>query len=163
MLDLVCSTLSALLFVLTTLTPHQDGTRQAANGREEIRECPASRQQSARDATTGARPFARTELYFGAAMPHGVVTEAQFQEFIDGHVTPFFPDGLTILKAEGRFRGADGGAIREPSFVVVLLYPSGAMADTSRRIERIRTLYRNQFDQLSVLRVDDARGVCVSY
>ncbi|MEW6731553.1 MAG: DUF3574 domain-containing protein, partial [Acidobacteriota bacterium] len=46
--------------------------------------------------------FARTELYFGSAKPDGtVVTEAQFQQFVDQVVTPRFPDGLTLLVGLG--------------------------------------------------------------
>ena len=47
--------------------------------------------------------------------------------------------------------------------VLVLLYPYETFAEGSRRIERIRSLYKKQFDQQSVLRVDDQFVVWVSF
>src|SRR6185503_16288331 len=39
----------------------------------------------------------RTELYFGSSKPDGsVVTEAEYQLFVNNEVTPRFPDGLTV-------------------------------------------------------------------
>ena len=83
-----------------------------------------------------------------------MVTEAEFRGFVDRHVTPRFPDGLTILKGDGQFR-VDDTVVKEQSFVLILLYPFDTYDASSRRIERIRTLYKDEFDQQSVLRVDD--------
>ena len=96
-------------------------------------------------------------------MPDGVVTDEQFTQFVDDYVTPRFPDGLTVLKADGQFRGENGTIVKEKSFVLVLLYPREAFADASQRIEWIRMLYKRQFDQESVLRVDDPLIVWVSF
>src|SRR5918999_2051450 len=74
-------------------------------------------------ARQGALPFIRTELFFGTAKPDGVVTDAEFRTFIDEEVTKRFPDGLTVLKGDGQFRGADNVIIKEKSFVLILLYP----------------------------------------
>jgi hypothetical protein len=67
------------------------------------------------------QPFVRTELYFGTAKPNGAVTEAEFRDFVDRQVTPRFPDGLTLLKGNGQFRGEDNIVIKEQSFVLILL------------------------------------------
>jgi hypothetical protein len=107
--------------------------------------------------------FVRTELFFGTAKPDGVVTDAEFRAFIDRVVTPRFPDGLTIVEADGQFRGSDNVIIKEKSFVLILLYPVDTQRVSSRRIERIRELYKQQFQQQSVLRVDDPRAVRVSF
>jgi hypothetical protein len=63
--------------------------------------------------------FARTELYFGTARSDNQppVSEAEFQGFLDGTITPAFPDGLTVLKGLGQFRGAADVAIEETSFL----------------------------------------------
>lgn len=100
--------------------------------------------------------FARTELYFGTARPPGFppVSEVEFQGFLDGHITPAFPDGLTLLKGLGQFRGADGNAIEEDSFLVILLYPAEARRESSEKIEQIRKDYKEAFQQESVLRSD---------
>lgn len=99
--------------------------------------------------------FARTELYFGTARANGVpVTDAEFQGFLDFTITPAFPDGLTLLKGLGQFRGADGVTIEETSFLVILLYPAEARRENSEKIEAIRRAYKEQFAQESVLRSD---------
>jgi hypothetical protein len=162
MLDIAGRALTALLLIAETLMPGVTSTPVPAAPPEQARVCGPTRRQPA-DSATGALPFARTELYFGAAMPEGVVAEEAFREFIDEHVAPLFPDGLTVVTAEGRFRAADRTFVKEPSFVLVLLYPCQALADGSRRIDRIRTLYKQLFAQQSVLRVDDPQIVWVSY
>lgn len=98
----------------------------------------------------------RTELYFGTEKPDGSEVSAQeFRRFIDRHVTPRFPDGLTLLSGSGQWREADGDIVKERSFVLVLLYPRGAGGE----IETIRALYKRAFKQESVLRVDSLERV----
>ncbi len=163
MLDLVRGALGALLLAVATLTPGQAEARQPQLRQTQTQERPVIRRPMAEDARRGAQAFARTELYFGTAMPDGIVTEAMFQAFIDAQVTPRFPDGLTIVKADGQFRGEGDLIVKEPSFVLILLYPAESFANRSRRIERIRTLYKEQFTQQSVLRVDDPLIAWVSF
>lgn len=107
--------------------------------------------------------FARTELFFGTAKPDGAVTEEEFLAFLDKEVTPRFPDGLTLLKGDGQFRGEDGVIIKEDSFLLILLYPLEGFRESSRKINAIRRLYTTQFQQESVLRVDDPFAVRVSF
>jgi hypothetical protein len=111
----------------------------------------------------GALAFVRTELFFGTAKKDGVVTEEEFRGFVDSEVTPRFPDGLTLLKGDGQFRGEDGITIKEQSFVLILLYPYETFAKSSQKIQKIRELYKDQFAQESVLRVDDPYIVWVSF
>jgi len=118
----------------------------------------------ARAAVNGSLSFARTELFFGTGKPDGTaVSEAEFFAFIDEQVTPRFPDGLTVLRAEGQFRGDNGVIVKEHSFVLILLYPVEDFKASSRKINQIRRKYNAQFDQESVLRVDDPLAVRVSF
>jgi Protein of unknown function (DUF3574) len=98
--------------------------------------------------------FARTELFFGSARPGGEVTDAEFQQFLDGFVKPRFPDGLTLLVGLGQWRGAEGAPVRERSMLLILLYPDAERWESSRRIEEIRDEYKWRFQQQSVLRSD---------
>jgi Protein of unknown function (DUF3574) len=103
--------------------------------------------------------FSRTELFFGLNRPGGVVTEAEFQRFVDTAVTPRFPDGLTIVSAKGQFRGANNAVEREDAKVLILLYP---FTDPSNaKVEKIRSEYKTAFEQQSVLRVDEQS--CTSF
>ena len=74
-------------------------------------------------------------------------------------MTPRFPDGLTLLSGDGQFRGASGVIVQERSKVLILFYPW--TAGRNRAIQRIRALYKRQFAQEAVLRVDDTS--CVSF
>ena len=125
---------------------------------------PLMRRPLARAAVNGSLSFARTELFFGTGKPDGTaVTEAEFFAFIDEQVTPRFPDGLTVLRAEGQFRGENDVIVKEHSFVLILLYPVEDFRPSSRKINEIRRKYNAQFDQESVLRVDDPLAVRVSF
>jgi hypothetical protein len=109
--------------------------------------------------------FVRTELYFGSDRSDGPdVTEEDFRRFLDKYVTPEFPDGLTVLVGKGQFCCDAGGAvIRETSFVLILLYPLETLKESSEKIEKIRDAYKTEFNQQSVLRVDEKRPVLVSF
>jgi hypothetical protein len=100
--------------------------------------------------------WARTDLYFGTAKPDGtVVTDEQFKLFLDQVVTPRFPDGLTLLTGFGQFRDSSGTILQERSMLLILLYPPPTH-DSSKKIEEIRAIYKQTFQQESVLRVDTA-------
>ena len=116
------------------------------------------------DARLETEPFIRSELFFGSERPDKPeVSDVEFKQFLDQEVTPRFPDGLTVLKGFGQFRESDGKIVQESSFVLILLYPRETLRDSSAKIEEIRTLYNQRFEQESVLRVDDPRAVRVSF
>jgi hypothetical protein len=124
---------------------------------------PIGRRRAPENQRPGPQAFARTELFFGTAKPGGSVTEEEFSAFLDEFVTPLFPDGVTIVKANGQFRGADGVTIKEESFVLILLYPVEGHKTSSRNIDAIRRAYMTRHRQESVLRVDDPFLVWVSF
>jgi Protein of unknown function (DUF3574) len=108
----------------------------------------------------GAETVARTELFFGLSRPGGVISDEDFKNFLDVRVTPRFPDGLTLLSGSGQFRNASGVTIVEGSKLLILLYPARD-ASANAKIEQIRSDYKAQFQQESVLRVDELS--CVSF
>ena len=108
--------------------------------------------------------FIRTELYFGRNIPQvGNVTEEDWQRFLDDVVTPRFPDGLTVLDADGQWRGKGGAIAHEESKVIVLLYPRKQRKQMIVKIEEIRSEYKKRFAQEAVMRIDITRSVEVSF
>jgi hypothetical protein len=105
-----------------------------------------------------AEVWQETQLYFGTSQPGGaVVTDREFATFIDVHVTPRFPDGLTLLTGYGQFRGESGAIAKEKSQVLILFYPPST--DANKKIEEIREHYKMLFAQESVLRSDRTAGI----
>jgi hypothetical protein len=106
------------------------------------------------DTTTPGESYKRTELYFGGNRPDGTaITPTDFELFLDKEVTPAFPDGLTWLEAHGQWMGG-----KEDSYVLILLYPH-TKRGANKDIEEIRTDYKQQFEQQSVLRADSVEKV----
>lgn len=104
--------------------------------------------------------FSRTELFFGLSRATGPeITEEDFQGFIDDEVTRRFPDGLTLLSGIGQFKDSAGTTVQEGSKLLILLYPVNKQNNLA--VEEIRTQYKEDFQQQSVLRVDERS--CVSF
>ncbi|MGB2867297.1 MAG: DUF3574 domain-containing protein [Bacteroidota bacterium] len=91
-------------------------------------------------------------LFFGRNV-HGVpaVSDSAWGAFLAEEVTPRFPDGFTVWPAAGQWRGADGRIERETSFVLELVHPSSATADSNVAV--IIAAYKQRFQQEAVLRV----------
>lgn len=148
--------LTAFVFTPTTYAQRHSALTSSAEklaGRDDIQPRRAD-----------ALAFIRTELFFGRSRLNGAeVSSEEFNDFLNVAITPEFPDGLTVLDGIGQFRDASGNTIQEKAKVLILLYPSSTRRQSSRKIERIRTAYKNRFEQQSVLRVDDVLPVRVSF
>jgi hypothetical protein len=163
MLYAVRRTLGFLALTVSMLGSAPTEAGQSAQAATEVPPQATVQRRIPEGARAGALPFVRTELYFGSARPDGVVTDEEFRMFLDTEITPRFPDGLTLLKGDGQFRGDDGVIIKEQSFVLVLLYPYESTQKSGQRIQHIREIYKERFGQQSVLRVDDPFIVWVSF
>lgn len=98
-------------------------------------------------------PTVVDRLFFGRSIPNStdVVTEAEWQRFVDEVVTPRFPAGLTIIAARGQWRGENGAIAAEPVYVLEIAHPRGAKMDVSLRA--IAAEYKRRFRQEAVLRL----------
>lgn len=112
-------------------------------------------------ATQVGERWVRAELYCGMSRRDGSqVTDQQWQAFLDGFVTPRFPTGFTVLAASGQYQSMDDGKIyREPSRVLVILFPNEFHADAERKLEQISQDYIRLFNQESVLKVESPASV----
>lgn len=89
-------------------------------------------------------------LYFGTERPGGRVTAVDWERFLAETVTPRFPQGFTTWPASGQWRTASGEIIHEAAWVLSLVHPPGAAAETA--IGEIMASYKAQFAQEAVLR-----------
>jgi hypothetical protein len=91
-------------------------------------------------------------LFFGRDIPDGgTVSDADWASFLEEVVTPRFPQGLTVWRADGQWLDEEGRAVQEPVLVVEVLHPPGAVHD--RAVSEIADEYRLRFRQEAVLRV----------
>ncbi|MGW8380578.1 DUF3574 domain-containing protein [Streptomyces sp. ODS28] len=117
---------------------------------------PAAQPASSSGAARG-KPYIDTHLYFGTGRPGGQppVSDKEFLSFVDKHVTPRFPSGLTIHQGRGQWRNEQGRITRERSYELNVLYPVSEARAHDADIEQIRKEYKHAYDQESVLRTDD--------
>ena len=101
------------------------------------------------------------ELVFGRVSADGRrgVSEAAFAKFVDGEVSPRFPQGTTVIDAQGRWAPPAGSMIRMPAKMVVIVLPGNP--DDSKKLEAVRVAYKARFHQPSALLVTN--GDCISF
>ena len=104
------------------------------------------------------RPAVSELLYFGTATPEGTVSVEACSAFLADTVTPRFSDGLTAWPASGQWRAADGGLVREGSWVLHLVHRGDAAAEGD--VRAVAEAYKSRFRQEAVLRV--RAPACVS-
>ena len=99
----------------------------------------------------GDAPLVRDVVYFGRNRPDGgIVSDDEWQRFLDEVVTPRFPAGLTVLSASGQWRGEKGAVEREQAQVLTVLH-SGDEA-SRRAVAEVAEEYKRRFAQEAVLR-----------
>ena len=108
----------------------------------------------------GTDPFVEYRLFMGRSNQTGeVVDDAAWAAFLEDTVTPRFPPGLTVVDAQGQWRGSDGVILKERSKVLIVLAPPGE--DRMLLTREISDEYKRRFGQESVLRV--VEDVCVTF
>lgn len=87
------------------------------------------------------------QLYFGRSIEGGgFVADRDWKMFRDTVVTPNFPDGYTILDADGAWAAPDGRrTVTDPTKVLIVALPDspGGLA----AVNRVRMDYQRQFSQ----------------
>jgi hypothetical protein len=89
-------------------------------------------------------------LFFGRSIPGGgEVSEAQWNGFVNEVVVPRFPDGFTVWRGAGHWRGDDGAGVSEPACVLEVTHATDPAADA--KLREIAQIYRQRFNQEAVL------------
>lgn len=104
--------------------------------------------------------YVQTILIFGLSRPDGsIITQDEWQAFMDAHIVPRFGDGLTIIDTDGHWMMQSGELIKEDSRTILLLYDTASAQQADADIESIKTEYKELFDQEAVLRIDSKAAV----
>jgi hypothetical protein len=86
-------------------------------------------------------------LFCGLSIPGGgAVSQAELDAFIDEIVEPRFPQGFTVWRAQGQWKGGD-----EEIVVLEFIHPADPRLDEA--VAQIAAEYRRRFRQEAVLRV----------
>ena len=107
----------------------------------------------------GAESAVSDVLYFGTARPGGIVSAAEWSDFLRDEITPRFPAGFTAWNAAGQWKSADGSIDREASHVVSIVHPADARSDAA--VRAIIAAYKARYAQEAVLRT--TTPACVSH
>jgi len=86
-------------------------------------------------------------LFCGLSIPGGgTVSQADVDRFVEEIVEPRFPEGFTIWRARGEWRGGS-----EEVVILEIVHPAHLRLD--RSVQEIAQEYRRRFRQEAVLRV----------
>ena len=123
-------------------------------------QAPAQRAESEACAAPAEERVVAT-MYFGPNIGGELgVSEAQWDAFVDGEITPRFPDGLTVSDAEGQWRDSENGQIvHEPSKALTVFLSDEAAGRAA--LDQIAEAYKTQFQQQAVALVVESS--CVSF
>ncbi|WP_404710709.1 DUF3574 domain-containing protein [Sphingomonas sp. MMS24-J13] len=103
--------------------------------------------------------FIRTTLYFGLGQRLGWISARQWRSFLRHEVTVRFPQGFTVLDAQGQWRGESGMIMRERSKVLLIIHRD--TPESWNDIHALIALYRARYDQELVLQED--AEVCATF
>ena len=116
--------------------------------------------EDADDCREGSDRFAEYQLFMGRDSGGvEVVTDEEWSAFLAEIVTPRFPDGLTVLDANGQWRGSGSEIVRERSKLLVILAPPGD--EPLNLINEVKGEYSRRYRQDSVLMT--TKDACVSF
>ena len=91
-------------------------------------------------------------LFFGRNIPgDGEVSDSAWNDFLANELTPRFPSGLTLWRAEGQWADSAKHLIRENVIVVEIIHKDESKIDSLLNL--IAKNYRVRFKQEAVLRV----------
>lgn len=93
-------------------------------------------------------------LYFGRTIPTGgTVSDADWSKFLEEVVTPALPEGFTVWRTQGQWRGRTGTIDHEDGFVLEVTHADDARYDAA--IRAVIDAYKRRFAQESVLHIRD--------
>lgn len=90
-----------------------------------------------------------SRIYCGLSEPDGSkVTDSELDSFVNNTLSHEFPDGFSVMRADGGWRDtATGQTIREPSAVFEIAHGS----QDAERVRNVARAYKAAFNQQAVM------------
>jgi hypothetical protein len=98
-------------------------------------------------------------MFFGLSEHGTPIANEQWQDFVDKAITPRFPEGLTIVHANGQYRSSGGEVAKEPTAILILLHKKENFRRDDALLNSIAKEYDVRFQQESVLKCDSEARV----
>lgn len=116
---------------------------------------------SAQECRLPQKAMSVAELMFGRSIGNkSSVSESRWGQFVAREITPRFPNGLSMVDAQGQWLDGDTKKImRERSKLVTIVFENDAEAQ--RKIDDIVAAYKGRFRQQAVGVI--IRPACVSF
>lgn len=103
-------------------------------------------------------PKVSDRLFFGRTIPGGgEVTDAQWSAFVAEVIVPRFPEGFTVWRGSGHWKGDDGALVSEQTCVLEIVHDKDPAIDA--KLEEIARTYRQRFNQDAVMSVRTPAGM----
>lgn len=100
----------------------------------------------------------RVELFFGRTADAGLIDDAAWDLFRDEVLVPAFPDGMTLLDAEGRSKDTMGAGARPSKVALMIVFdPSGL----TEKMAGVVAAYRERFPGAGALQ--QRTPTCVTF
>ena len=120
--------------------------------------CAGARAGAQPSAEPAIQPMVADRLVFGRAIPDGgTVSEEDWSAFLEEVVTPRFPEGLTVWRAEGQWTDPSGVLVEESVLMIEIVHPASSSADSAMDWNRRASEGSSQAD--AVIENASARGV----
>lgn len=89
-------------------------------------------------------------LFFGRSVPGGgQVSDAQWEAFVAETIAPRFPEGFTVWRGSGHWKGDDSAVVSEDACVLEIVHPADPAIDA--KLDEIARAYRQRFNQDAVM------------
>jgi len=108
----------------------------------------------------GTETWQRLEMVFGRNISGGGrVSDADWEAYVEEVLSPAFPDGLSVVEAQGRWLSPSGERFNEDNFFVLIYVP--AEVSPAQQVDAAIADYKSRFRQETVL--FGAHPVCLAF
>ena len=80
------------------------------------------------------------------------VNDSVWNDFKEEVITPYFPNGFTVTKAEGQWRDSTNHIVHEQTYILEILHTADDL-NAEKGVDDIISRYKSKFSQEAILKV----------